>query len=228
MTGSPAITKVYRSDEVYSHAGHDDIAPDLIVTSHHCVRAELNGTRPLGDLRFLFDCRWAGTRGALDGPLYEVCPGPGSPVIALGATGWDDHVVLRVRPVAGSRRAGPGIPVGVAVSAGEPVTAIGHPFGLPLCTAGVEPVEEVGEEIAGPGSNVISQADFGAVDAGSASDVVDMVEAAEGAPASDVFAEEFLHREATAEASPTRPTSTPCWPRRTSSTRGAPRAPREP
>jgi hypothetical protein len=31
VTGSPAITKVYRSDEVYSHAGHDDIAPDLIV-----------------------------------------------------------------------------------------------------------------------------------------------------------------------------------------------------
>ncbi len=31
VTGSPAITKVYRSDEVYTHAGHDDIAPDLIV-----------------------------------------------------------------------------------------------------------------------------------------------------------------------------------------------------
>ena len=30
-SGTPAITKVYRSDEVYTLAGHEDIAPDLIV-----------------------------------------------------------------------------------------------------------------------------------------------------------------------------------------------------
>jgi predicted AlkP superfamily phosphohydrolase/phosphomutase len=30
-TGAPAITKVYRRDEVYHAAGHEDIAPDLIV-----------------------------------------------------------------------------------------------------------------------------------------------------------------------------------------------------
>jgi predicted AlkP superfamily phosphohydrolase/phosphomutase len=31
VSGTPAITKVYRSDEVYTLAGHEDIAPDLIV-----------------------------------------------------------------------------------------------------------------------------------------------------------------------------------------------------
>ena len=121
------------------------IAPDLLVTSCHCVRAEVDGRRPLSDLRFLFDFRWAGARGALDGPVYEVHPGPGSPVLALGTTGWDDHVVLRVRPMPGSRPAGPGIPVARAPAAGEFVTAIGHPFGLPMCTAGVEPMEHTGD-----------------------------------------------------------------------------------
>ena len=121
------------------------IAPELLVTSHHCIRAELDGHRPLSELRFLFDVRWTGTRGALDGPLYEVHPGPANPVLAVGTTGWDDHVVLRVRPVAGSRHAGPGIPVARALAAGERVTAIGHPFGLPMCTAGVELVENTSD-----------------------------------------------------------------------------------
>ena len=31
VSGTPAITKVYRSDEVYTLGGHEDIAPDLIV-----------------------------------------------------------------------------------------------------------------------------------------------------------------------------------------------------
>jgi predicted AlkP superfamily phosphohydrolase/phosphomutase len=31
VSGTPAITKVYRSDTVYTLAGHEDIAPDLIV-----------------------------------------------------------------------------------------------------------------------------------------------------------------------------------------------------
>jgi predicted AlkP superfamily phosphohydrolase/phosphomutase len=31
QTGKPAISKVYRREEVYSPAGHDDIAPDLVV-----------------------------------------------------------------------------------------------------------------------------------------------------------------------------------------------------
>jgi hypothetical protein len=66
-------------------------------------------------------------------------------VLAVGTTGWDDHVVLRVRPVAGSRHAGPGIPVARALAAGERVTAIGHPFGLPMCTAGVELVENTSD-----------------------------------------------------------------------------------
>jgi hypothetical protein len=114
------------------------IAPDLLVTSYHCVRAELNHRRPLGDLRFLFDFRWTGMRGSLGGPLYEVHPGPPHPLLAAGTTGWDDHVVLRVRPVPGSRRASTGIPVAKSLDDGERVTAICHPFGLPMCTAGVE------------------------------------------------------------------------------------------
>jgi predicted AlkP superfamily phosphohydrolase/phosphomutase len=31
QTGTPAITKVYRREEVYTAAGHEDIAPDLVI-----------------------------------------------------------------------------------------------------------------------------------------------------------------------------------------------------
>ena len=121
------------------------IAPDLLVTCRHVVREELNGGRSLANLRFLFDCHWTGARGALDGPLYEVFAEATGPVVAVGTTGWEDYIVFRVRPVPGSRCAGAGIPLAPSVAPCEWVTAIGHPFGLPMCTAGAEPVEAAGD-----------------------------------------------------------------------------------
>jgi Trypsin-like peptidase domain len=118
------------------------IAPDVLLTNHHCVRKHVRGEADMGELRFLFGARWHGRGVCVDGPVYEVAALRGRPpVIAAGNSGWDDFAALRVRPVPGSAPAGAGLHVAPEREPGAWVTALGHPFGLPLCTAGVAPVE---------------------------------------------------------------------------------------